>query len=112
MIRSSGADGDGDDDEFPFYLKEWRQHCGLSQECLAARLRTTKGEVSRYERGERTLSLRLQFRIGKALGIEAAQLFYPPEIRSADAMLAHLPQDERDRLIAALELLIPPKPKS
>jgi transcriptional regulator with XRE-family HTH domain len=98
-----------DDGEFRHYLKEWRLHRGLSQEQLAAALKTSKGEVSRYERGERTLSLLIQFRLMRALRITPGQFFSPPGARSADALLAGLSPEERDRYIAALEALIGPK---
>jgi transcriptional regulator with XRE-family HTH domain len=100
---SSSSD---DCETFRHYLKEWRQKRGMTQEDLAEALKTSKGEVSRYERGERTLSLLIQFRLARALKITPAQFFTPPEARSADALLAGLPPDERERYLAALEALV------
>jgi transcriptional regulator with XRE-family HTH domain len=98
-----------DEGEFRHYLKEWRQHRGLSQEQLAKALNTSKGEVSRYERGERTLSLLIQFRLMRALRITPGQFFSPPDAQSADALLTGLSPEERARYIAALQTLIGPK---
>jgi transcriptional regulator with XRE-family HTH domain len=61
-----------------YYLKEWRQERGMTQEDLAAALKTSKGEISRYERGERPLTLLIQFRLMRALNITPAQFFEPP----------------------------------
>ena len=97
-------------DEYRYYLKEWRQFRGMSQEDLAAALKTSKGEISRYERGKRAYSLLVQFRLAKALSIKPWQFFFPPDFRSADEMLAHLSPEERERYLSALEVLIrPPK---
>jgi transcriptional regulator with XRE-family HTH domain len=98
--------GAADDGEFRHYLKEWRLHRGLSQEQLAEALGTSKGEVSRYERGERTLSLLIQFRLMRALRISPGQFFSHPSARSADALLSGLSPEERDRYMAALEALV------
>jgi transcriptional regulator with XRE-family HTH domain len=95
--------------EYRFYLKEWRQFRGLSQEDLAAALKTSKGEISRYERGHRAYSLLVQFRLAKALSIKPWQFFFPPEFKSADAMLEHLSPEERERYLAVLEVLMRPQ---
>ena len=100
------ASSSDDAEIFRHYLKEWRQKRGMTQEDLAEALKTSKGEVSRYERGERTLSLLIQFRLMRALNITPAQFFTPPDARSADALLAGLSPDERDRYLAALEALV------
>jgi transcriptional regulator with XRE-family HTH domain len=98
--------GSGEPEVFRHYLKEWRQKRGMTQEDLAEALKTSKGEVSRYERGERTLSLLIQFRLMRALNITPAQFFTPPEARSADALLAGLSPEERERYFTALEALV------
>jgi transcriptional regulator with XRE-family HTH domain len=96
----------GEFDDFHFYLKEWRQHRGMTQEQLADALNTSKGEVSRYERLQRTLSLLIQLRLARALRIMPEQLFSPPDRTSADAMLAPLAPEDRERYIAILHVLL------
>jgi transcriptional regulator with XRE-family HTH domain len=89
-----------------YYLREWRQRRGMSQGQLAAALKTSKGEVSRYERGERTISLLILFNLMRALNITVAQFFSPPGARSADALLTGLSPEDRDRILAAVEALV------
>ncbi len=85
----------------------------MTQEQLADALKTSKGEVSRYERGERALSLLIIFRLAGALKIAPAQFFSSPDTKSADALLAQLTPDERERYLAGLAVLIgPQKPES
>jgi transcriptional regulator with XRE-family HTH domain len=91
---------------FRHYLREWRQHRGLSQDDLAKALKTSKGEISRYERGERTISLLIQFNLMRALQITPGQFFSPPGARSADALLSGLSPEDRDRILAAVEALV------
>lgn len=93
-------------DQFRFYLKEWRIARRMTQQQLASKLKTSKGEVSRYERGERTISLLIQFRLARALRISPGQLFSGPNQASADALLTGLTAKERQRYIAALEALM------
>jgi transcriptional regulator with XRE-family HTH domain len=101
----------GERDGYRFYLKEWREFRGMSQEDLAAALKTSKGEISRYERGHRAYSLLVQFRLAKALSIKPWQFFFPPDFKSADAMLEHLSPEEREHYLSVLEVMMRP-PKS
>jgi transcriptional regulator with XRE-family HTH domain len=43
------------DEGMPLYLKEWRQHRGLTQQQLADRIGTAKSYVSKWETKERAL---------------------------------------------------------
>lgn len=75
------------------FLKERREAAGLSQEQLARRLGTSKGVISRYETGERGLSIEMQFRLAEALGIWVGELFLPVDHPSTDALLAGSPPE-------------------
>jgi len=61
------------------YLREWRDARGLSQATLGKLCGTTGATISRYENGERSLRLNLQFKLCQHLGITPAQFFVPPE---------------------------------
>lgn len=95
--------------ELRHYLKEWRIKREMTQEQLASALNTTKGAISRYERGEYGLNLLVAGSLMRALNITAWQFFHPPDEPSADALLAELPPEERARYVAALEVLIRPQ---
>lgn len=75
------------------FLREWREAKGLSQEELAKRLDTSKGVISRYETGERSMNIETQFRVSAALGIWVGELFLPPDKPSTDALLANQPRE-------------------
>jgi transcriptional regulator with XRE-family HTH domain len=60
------------------YLREWRQYRGLKLEELARKLNTTKGVLSRYETGDRGLSMGMQFALGRALDIWPGLLLINP----------------------------------
>ena len=91
---------------FRHYLKEWRLKRGLTQQQLAQRLNTTKGHISRYERGHRAMTSHVQFRLMRALGITPVQFFMHPDLPSADALLERLAPADRQRYIKALRVLI------
>jgi transcriptional regulator with XRE-family HTH domain len=103
-----------DDSEAPVfrhYLKEWRIKRGLSQLQLADRMDTSKGLVSRWERGERSISLLVQFRLMRILDIQPAQFFMDPDDPSFDTflLLQKAAPEERKRLNDALRMLVNPK---
>lgn len=55
-------------------LVRWRAAAGVNQTVLAARLRITQSEVSKYERGERALDERRLQAWLHALGVEWTHL--------------------------------------
>ncbi|WP_178133765.1 helix-turn-helix domain-containing protein [Vineibacter terrae] len=60
------------------YLGAWRQFRGLTLEQLAAGARTTKGQVSRLESGQRGLTVPWLRRLASALDTTADKLLQPP----------------------------------
>jgi transcriptional regulator with XRE-family HTH domain len=100
---------DSEPPPFRHYLKEWRIKRGLTQLELAQRLNTSKGLVSRWERGGRTIGIVFQLRIMRVLDIKPAQFFMDPDQPSADLLLEQVTPEERDRLINVLRMLIDPK---
>jgi transcriptional regulator with XRE-family HTH domain len=94
------------------YLKEWRLKRALTQLQLAQRLNTSKSMISRYERGGRTMTLLVQFRIMRALDIKPAQFFMHPDepATAAYMLLDQITPAERERLVAVLRgMLLDPK---
>jgi transcriptional regulator with XRE-family HTH domain len=99
---------DSEPPPFRHYLREWRIKRGLTQLQLARRMNTSKGHISRYERGERAMTLLVQSRLMRALDIKPAQFFMDPDEPSADVLLEQVTPKERERLITVLRTLIDP----
>lgn len=72
-----------------FFLAEWREAKGVTQEQLAERAGTTKATVSRWENSERDPPFNALASIADALGIPLANLFHHP--REALVDLAPVP---------------------
>jgi transcriptional regulator with XRE-family HTH domain len=65
--------------EFGLHLKRMRIERALSQEQLGHIAELDRTYISGIERGVRNLSLTNVFRIARALGVPAAQLFEPDD---------------------------------
>jgi transcriptional regulator with XRE-family HTH domain len=74
---------------YQHHLRAWREHRGLRQLDLARMLDTTKSVVSRWETGERSLSMDMFFRLCAALEITPPEFFRDPNAPEAvDDLLA------------------------
>jgi len=87
------------------YIAEWRDHRGLSQEKLAARIGTTKSTISRWETGERDILLGAQGAIAEALNCTPRDLFNDPAQPSADDLLRDMDDNTRRQAIRLLKAL-------
>lgn len=56
------------------FIREWRQHRGLTQEMLADRLETTKANISRIENRKQGYTQDFLEACAEALGTEASSL--------------------------------------
>lgn len=88
------------------FLGEWRKKRELTQEQLAARLDTTKPQVSNWENGRRMMSYQVQAALAEALGIEPSDLFRHPDQPSADALLRGQSPEVVRQAIDLIEVLI------
>lgn len=88
------------------YLCEWREHKGLTQEQLGARLGVTGVTVSRWETGKSKLSDPVRDAVAEALGIEPEDLYRHPDRPSADALLRDQPPEVHAQAIAVIRALI------
>ena len=61
-----------------FFLKQWREHLGLSQEALGNRLDTTGATISRIENGKNNFKREMLEEIADALGVEPGDLYRDP----------------------------------
>ena len=64
---------------FRHYLREWREFRGLRQEDLAQKVGAYPSIVSRYETGDRRLTLEMAYKLCQALDIDLSELLVPPE---------------------------------
>lgn len=69
------------------FLKEWREHSGLTQDRLGQRLGVSDVTVHRWERNLALLNTNVMAAIAEALDIEPADLYRHPMTPSADELL-------------------------
>lgn len=89
----------------PNRLREWRKAAGLTLERAAEQLGTTNQALSRYERGERSLTVDLLTQIAPVYGCKPADLLPDPdsviseEERAFLEMLRRLDDNDRRQLL-------------
>lgn len=87
------------------FLRAWREHRGLTQEQLAERLDTSKGQVSSWETGRRSMSWGVMDALAEALSIEPWDLFRDPNQPSADELLRNASPEIRTQAIEVIRVL-------
>lgn len=92
----------------PFYLKQWREYRGLSQQRLADRMETSKGYISDLERGKRRYNQDLLEALAEALMCEPADLLMrdPSDPSGIWSIWDQVPVTERPRIVAAIRALV------
>lgn len=80
------------------YIREWRKERGYSGEKLGSLLDppVAKGQISKWEREQYRLDPGIIAELARALGIEPAQFYYPPNRQSLDAMVSGQSDDVID----------------
>lgn len=91
---------------FRHYLREWREYRGLTQQQVADRLETNKGNVSNWENGKRSIGADVQAALAEALSIDPGDLFRDPQQPSADALLRNASPEVRAQAFAIIETLL------
>lgn len=70
-----------------WHLREWREHVGLTQEQLAERVNTNKGQISKLETGGQRLNDDWILKLSSALNIEPGDLLrHPTDITLPDLL--------------------------
>ena len=88
------------------FVSAWREMRGLTQEQLASRLDTHKGQVSNWENNKRAMSFDVQAALAEALDIDPSDLFRHPDQPSADAILRGQPPEIISQAISLIEVLL------
>jgi transcriptional regulator with XRE-family HTH domain len=90
------------------FLKEWRLHLGLTQEQLAERLDTSKGQISLYERSKIKMSLERAAEFAYALDpdLDALAIFRRPDEPSADEKLRNATPEQRRAALTVIDTIM------
>lgn len=88
------------------FLREWRESRHLTQEQLAERLGTSKENISRWENHKRQMNEAIMAELASALDIDLPDLWRPPDVPSADQLLAGTSADEREHAIDILRTFL------
>lgn len=88
------------------FLREWRKHKGLDAVALAGRLGIERESYYRLEREPHRLNLGELAELAEALGIEPESLWRLPTNPSLDAEVAGASQEDRERAIGMIRLLM------
>ena len=89
-----------------WYLREWREHKGLTQEELAELLGTWKGQISKLETGAQQFNDKWIAACSTALGIEPGDLLRDPTAPKLDDLLRSASPADKKRAIALIETLL------
>lgn len=87
------------------YIAEWRQFRDLTQEALANRVGTTKGTVSRWEKGSRDILVGALAAIAEALQCDPQDLYRDPNKPSVDELLRDMNAGTRESALKIIRAL-------
>jgi transcriptional regulator with XRE-family HTH domain len=87
------------------FIAEWREHRHLTQQQLADRIDSTKGTISRWENGERDVTVNALAALADALDCEVTDLYRSPDRPSADDLLRDLDDRARAQAIRVIQAL-------
>ena len=95
----------------PTFIRQWREHRGLSLERLADRLGTTKASLSRIERGLQPYSQPILEALAEALMCDPADLLMrnPTDPEGIWSIWDSIPVRERPRAVAVLRAMMTDK---
>ncbi|MEO0385071.1 MAG: helix-turn-helix transcriptional regulator [Pseudomonadota bacterium] len=90
------------------FLKEWRKHLGLTQEKVAERLDTTKGQISLYERNKRKMTLEMAAAFAFAMNpdLDSLAIFRHPDEPSADEKLRNATPEQRRAALTVIDSIM------
>jgi transcriptional regulator with XRE-family HTH domain len=88
------------------FIAEWRKHRNdMSQEQLASRIGSTKSSISRWETGERDITLGALGAIAEALDCQVVDLYRDPARPSAESLLQGMDDTQRRQAFRLIEAL-------
>lgn len=89
------------------YIKEWMDHLHVSDDDMAGRLEVASRTTvwKRYTEQHRLDLGKIQ-QFADALGIHINQLYYPPGVRSLDAIAADASPEQREKAADMLNIFL------
>lgn len=87
-----------------WFLPEWRNHFNLTQEQLAERIGTGKGQISKLETGAQRFNDKWIALCAEGLNIEPGDLLRDPKADDVRSLLLKAPEEIRDLLAAPEEV--------
>jgi transcriptional regulator with XRE-family HTH domain len=92
-----------------WFLREWREHRGLTQEQLADRLGTSKGQVSKLETGKKKWDEVWVAKCADALNLsDQMAIFRHPDTPTADELLRLATPEQREQAARVIRAIIGP----
>jgi len=89
-----------------WHLLAWRKHLGLTQEQVAERMETNKGQVAKLESGKQRMNDRWIAAFADAYGISQARLLMHPEAPTVDDLLRNATPDELIQVRATVSMML------
>ena len=89
-----------------WYLKEWREKRGLTQEQLADRMETNKGQVSKLERGAQRMNDEWIAGCAFALGVEPGDLLKDPNAPCPHDLLSGATPEQREKALKMIAIIL------
>lgn len=82
-----------------YYIKEWMEHLGISDEKLAARMGVSRTTVWKRYSQQHRLTPQKVAQIADALERHPNELLFPPEVPSLDALAEGASKEERAAMV-------------
>ena len=89
-----------------WYVREWREKFRLSQEQLANRLETNKGQISKLENQKQRLNDDWVIGVSEALGIEPRDLLRDPSAPTLEDLLRGASPEDRATAVRLVEAFL------
>lgn len=89
-----------------WYLREWREHLDLTQDRVAERLGTNKGQISKLERGEQRMNDSWIAGFSEALGVDPADLLRDPKAPTLSDLLRGATPDQMEKIRSIVAVIV------
>lgn len=92
------------------YIKEWREHLGLTLEQVGERLGVARGQVSKWELEQHRLNPLKIANLEAAMDLPRGSFHQPPHRRSLDALVADIDDQFYNTVADVVERLVKGRP--